>query len=66
LSRAPEQRHCLRIGPAFIYTTRDRDTESTVVDDTLGVLRDDFTWKQAAYVIQQWTATHPQEVPDSR
>ncbi|MEO3761459.1 cellulase family glycosylhydrolase [Mycobacterium sp. B14F4] len=52
-------------GPSFIYTTRDRDTDSTVVDDTLGVLRDDFTWKQAAYVIQQWTATHPQEVPDS-
>ena len=52
-------------GPSFIYTTRDRDTDSTVVDDTLGVLRDDFTWKQAAYVIQQWTATHPQEVPES-
>jgi hypothetical protein len=52
-------------GPSFIYTTRDRDTEGTGPEDTLGVLREDFTWKPAAYVIQQWTATHPQEpVPD--
>ncbi|WP_235632028.1 cellulase family glycosylhydrolase [Mycolicibacterium rutilum] len=51
-------------GPSFIYTTRDRDTESTGVEETLGVLRDDWSWKPAAYVIQQWTATHPQTVPD--
>ncbi|MGV0848581.1 cellulase family glycosylhydrolase [Mycolicibacterium phlei] len=52
-------------GPSFIYTTRDRDTDSTVVDDTFGVLRDDFSWKPAAYVIRQWTATHPQTAPDT-
>jgi hypothetical protein len=50
-------------GPSFIYTTRDRNSASTVADDTLGVLRDDWTWKPAASVIQQWTATHPQTPP---
>ncbi|WP_234794096.1 cellulase family glycosylhydrolase [Mycolicibacterium flavescens] len=52
-------------GPSFIYTTRDRDTDSTVVDDTLGVLRDDFSWKPAAYVIREWTERYPQTVPDA-
>lgn len=52
-------------GPSFIYTTRDRNTEGTTPDETLGVLRDDWTWKQAAYVIQNWTSTHPQTVPDA-
>jgi hypothetical protein len=52
-------------GPSFIYTTRDRNSDSTVVEDTHGVLRDDWTWKQAAYVIQQWTATHPQTAPST-
>ncbi|HET6735177.1 cellulase family glycosylhydrolase [Mycobacterium sp.] len=50
-------------GPSFIYTTRDRDTESTVVDDTFGVLRDDWSRKPAAEVIEQWTTTYPQ-APD--
>jgi hypothetical protein len=52
-------------GPSFIYTTRDRLTGSTDDQDTLGVLRTDWTRKPAANVIQQWTATHPQEAPDS-
>jgi endo-1,4-beta-mannosidase len=47
-------------GPSFIYTTRDRKTGSTSDQDTLGVLRTDWTRKPAANVIQQWTATHPQ------
>jgi polysaccharide biosynthesis protein PslG len=50
-------------GPAFIYTTRDRETGSTNNDDTYGVLRSDWTRKPAAHVIQQWTATHPQTAP---
>jgi endo-1,4-beta-mannosidase len=52
-------------GPSFIYTTRDRLTGSTDDQDTLGVLRTDWTRKPAANVIQQWTATHQQEAPDS-
>lgn len=48
-------------GPSFIYTTRDINSSSTNPDDTFGVLRDDWSWKPAAYVIQQWTATHPQQ-----
>jgi hypothetical protein len=48
-------------GPSFIYTTRDINTASTNPDDTFGVLRDDWSWKPAVYVIQQWTATHPQQ-----
>jgi polysaccharide biosynthesis protein PslG len=51
-------------GPSFIYTTRDRNTASTGIQDTLGVLRTDWTRKPAADVIQQWTATHPQTAPD--
>jgi polysaccharide biosynthesis protein PslG len=47
-------------GPSFIYTTRDRDTQSTQADDTYGVLRDDWTWKPAAFVIENWTEEHPQ------
>ena len=52
-------------GPSFIYTTRDRNTASTDDQDTLGVLRTDWTRKPAANVIQQWTATHPQSPPPS-
>ena len=48
-------------GPSFIYTTRDINTASTNPDDTFGVLRDDWSWKPAAYVIQQWTAAHPRQ-----
>lgn len=51
-------------GPSFIYTTRDRKTGSTSDQDTLGVLRTDWTRKPAADVIQQWTATHPQSPPN--
>jgi len=50
-------------GPSFVYTTRDRNTGSTSDQDTLGVLRTDWTRKPAANVIQQWTATHPQSPP---
>ena len=50
---------------SFIYTTRDRKTGSTSDQDTLGVLRTDWTRKPAADVIQQWTATHPQSPPPS-
>ncbi|MFG1932129.1 cellulase family glycosylhydrolase [Mycobacterium sp. NPDC048908] len=52
-------------GPSFIYTTRDRATGSTNDQDTLGVLRTDWTRKPAADVIQQWTATHPQSSPST-
>jgi hypothetical protein len=47
-------------GPSFIYTTRDRNTGSTSDQDTLGVLRTDWSRKPAADVIQSWTAAHPQ------
>jgi len=47
-------------GPSFIYETHDYDTDSGQADYTLGVLRDDFTLKFAAYLIAQWAATHPQ------
>jgi hypothetical protein len=42
-------------GPSFVYTTRDRLTGSTNIADTMGVLRSDWTWKPAAYVIQDLT-----------
>jgi hypothetical protein len=48
-------------GPSFIYTTVDINSASTDPNQTLGVVRSDGTWKPAAYVIQQWTATHPQQ-----
>jgi hypothetical protein len=48
-------------GPSFIYTTVDTNSASTNPDDTLGVLRSDWTWKPAAYTIQQWIAAHPQQ-----
>jgi polysaccharide biosynthesis protein PslG len=47
-------------GPAFIYTTRDTATGSTNPEDTFGVIRTDWTWKPAAFVIQEWNQTHPQ------
>jgi len=52
-------------GPSFIYTTRDRATGSTNDQDTLGVLRTDWTPKLAASVIELWTATHPQTAPSA-
>ena len=48
-------------GPSFIYTTVDTNSASTNPDDTLGVVRSDWTWKPAAYTIQQWIAAHPQQ-----
>jgi hypothetical protein len=39
-------------GPAFVYTTRDRNSGSGKVDDTYGVYRSDWTPKPAAEVIQ--------------
>jgi hypothetical protein len=47
-------------GPSFFYETHDYDSDSGQADSTLGILRDDFTLKLAAYLIAQWTATHPQ------
>jgi polysaccharide biosynthesis protein PslG len=40
-------------GPAFIYTTRDRNSASGAPDDTYGVYRSDWTPKAAAAVVQQ-------------
>jgi len=48
-------------GPSFIYTTIDINSASSDPNQTLGVVRSDGTWKPAAYVIQQWTAAHPQQ-----
>ncbi len=48
-------------GPSFIYTTVDVNSASTDPNQTFGVVRSDGTWKPAAYVIQQWTAAHPQQ-----
>jgi hypothetical protein len=50
-------------GPSFIYTTKDRNSASTSANDTFGLLRDDWTPKPAAGVIELWTATHPQLPP---
>jgi hypothetical protein len=52
-------------GPSFIYETHDYNSNSGNLNDTLGVLRDDYTLKLAAYFIAQWTATHPQLVTTS-
>jgi hypothetical protein len=40
-------------GPAFVYTLEDDLTGSTNPEDTFGLIRDDGTWKPAAYVIQE-------------
>jgi polysaccharide biosynthesis protein PslG len=39
-------------GPMFIYTTRDRKTGSTSVQDTLGIYRTDWTPKTAQQTVQ--------------
>ncbi len=49
-------------GPAFIYTLEDDLTGSTNPEDTLGLIRDDGTWKPAAYVVQD-LATSPTAAP---
>jgi hypothetical protein len=48
-------------GPSFIYTTVDVNSASTDPNYTFGVVRSDWTWKPAAYTIQQWIAAHPQQ-----
>ena len=52
-------------GPSFIYTFRDNAPGAQGEEASMGVVRADGSWKPAARVIQQWTATHPQEAPDS-
>ncbi len=49
-------------GPSFIYTVTDINTGDGNDADNFGVIQSDGTWKPAADVIQQWTATHPQQV----
>jgi hypothetical protein len=39
-------------GPAFIYTTRDRNTGSGAPDDTFGLYRTDWSAKPAAAAVQ--------------
>jgi polysaccharide biosynthesis protein PslG len=39
-------------GPAFVYTTRDRNTGSSNAQDTYGVYRTDWTPKPAADVVR--------------
>ena len=51
------------VGPMFIYTTRDRQTGSTELQDTFGIFRTDWTRKEAANVIADWIAAHPSTVP---
>lgn len=40
-------------GPAFVYTLQDTDSSSTDPEATFGLIRDDGTWKPAAYVVQE-------------
>jgi hypothetical protein len=39
-------------GPAYLYTTRDRNTGSGAADDTFGVYRSDWTPKPAQQAVQ--------------
>jgi len=49
-------------GPAFVYTLEDDQTGSTNPEDTLGLIRDDGTWKPAAYIVRD-LATSPSTTP---
>jgi hypothetical protein len=49
-------------GPAFVYTLEDTQTGSTNPEDTLGLIRDDGTWKPAAYIVRD-LATSPATTP---
>jgi hypothetical protein len=49
-------------GPAFVYTLEDDQTGSTNPEDTLGLIRDDGTWKPAAYIVRD-LATSPATTP---
>jgi hypothetical protein len=40
-------------GPAFVYTSRDRNSGSGAADDTYGLYRSDWSPKPAAAVVQQ-------------
>lgn len=51
-------------GPAFVYTLEDDQTGSTNPEETLGLIRDDGTWKPAAYVVRSLT-TQPAAVSDT-
>ena len=51
-------------GPAFVYTLEDDLTGSTNPEETLGLIRDDGTWKQAAYVVRSLT-NQPAAVSDT-
>jgi polysaccharide biosynthesis protein PslG len=42
-------------GPAYLYTTRDRNTGSGAADDTFGVYRSDWTPKPAQQAVQSLT-----------
>jgi hypothetical protein len=44
--------HAAGAGPAFVYTTRDRNTGSGNPQDNYGVYRTDWTPKPAADVIK--------------
>jgi polysaccharide biosynthesis protein PslG len=46
-------------GPLLIYTTRDRDSESTNPDDTFGVFKTDWTPKLAEQALQFAVRTGP-------
>jgi polysaccharide biosynthesis protein PslG len=50
-------------GPAFVYTLQDTaaaGTANATPEDSLGVIRNDGTWKPAAYVIQALEAENAQ------
>nr|WP_231514579.1 cellulase family glycosylhydrolase [Mycobacterium sp. URHB0044] len=49
-------------GPAFVYTLQDTDSSSTDPEATFGLIRDDGTWKPAAYVVRD-LATSPTKSP---
>jgi len=44
------------VGPAFVFTTRDKNTGSTVDQDTFGVYRTDWTPEPAVQAIQSVVA----------
>jgi hypothetical protein len=54
-------------GPAFVYTLEDDKTGSTNPDETLGLIRDDGSWKPAAYVVRSLTTlpSAPEPAPTS-
>ncbi|MCV7211627.1 cellulase family glycosylhydrolase [Mycolicibacterium canariasense] len=53
------------VGPMFIYSLVDQNSNSTEVEDTWGLFRDDWTPKQAAAVVRNWIADHGGQIPDA-